>query len=298
MSQPQPRAPNLEPEQLLHGHKQKVYHCADLRDPTVDGHFLSYLTILDYPNSDSALTLLRTLAKITCAAMGRHQIEVPVFAEYNAGSCYPLGQNIITPAKRSDLGQPVLGKSREIGVQLRMDDNPERFRPLEDLLCILCHELAHCSHAEHDLPFLRQWWNFMKEVEHDLGGKMRISRGANLCVPITTRKLKWLQWEDRAVANGQGGKSWDPSQKAIEAARNWERVYWDFHVTREEFYDIRVQEHIETSFDRHLEKQLAETSNPEMMMKYCTPKYKATWVARAKKVCLHDRKRKQERKLE
>jgi hypothetical protein len=183
-----------------------------------------------------------------------------------------------------------------------MDDNPGQLRSLEDLLCILRHELAHCSHKGHDLPFLRRWLELMEEVEHDLGGKMRISRGGPAGTfgnPIYTRQLKWLQWEDRAVANGQGEKSWEPSQKAIQAARNWETVYWRFHATREDFYNTGLEEHIEASFNRHSEKQLAETSNPEMMMKYCTPEYKATWIARLKEKCLEqDRKLKQELKLE
>jgi hypothetical protein len=77
---------NLEHDkELIHGHRQSITHCSDLREPNSDGRFLSYLTILDCADSASALTLLRTLAKITCAALGRCQIDVPMLTEMGVG---------------------------------------------------------------------------------------------------------------------------------------------------------------------------------------------------------------------
>jgi hypothetical protein len=63
-----------------------------------------------------------------------------------------------------------------IRIMLRDPQNPAKFLPLEVLLYLMCHELAHCWHLEHFVSFIKEWKRQMDQMERDLVGTYKIQR--------------------------------------------------------------------------------------------------------------------------
>jgi hypothetical protein len=69
-------------------------------------------------------------------------------------------------------------KSKCIGLKLCVHDDPQNIHPLEVILDVLCHELAHCfpirTEDYHGYDFQLMWQQLVAEVENDLNQHVRI----------------------------------------------------------------------------------------------------------------------------
>jgi hypothetical protein len=66
--------------------------------------------------------------------------------------------------------------SNVICITLRRHNDLSKFYTLEQLLDVLCHELAHCWHIGHAFNFQLQWASLVREVENDVGERLQIKR--------------------------------------------------------------------------------------------------------------------------
>ncbi|KAH7093360.1 WLM domain-containing protein [Paraphoma chrysanthemicola] len=142
---------------------RNIYKTHELPDAhkSLDGKFTSYSTLKYLPDEEKALKLLRTLACIVQPVMSHHKIVAHALHEriYD-GECDIIAINYVrkddqgTYIRSADTG---LYTSIVLSITLRRHKDPSKFYTLEELLDILCHELAHCWHVGHKFNFHLQW---------------------------------------------------------------------------------------------------------------------------------------------
>jgi hypothetical protein len=145
-------------------------------DRTLDGEFAAYSVFTHVPDHFTALTLLRTLASIVAPLMVRHGFEINLLEETYASN-RELGRNLFTAEHDHDNEVNNPHKSHTIQIRLRNETVPDMYLSLGELLCTLCHELAHCWYLEHEQVFYMKWIELMNEVTQDLEGSVIIDWG-------------------------------------------------------------------------------------------------------------------------
>jgi hypothetical protein len=145
----------------------------------LDGHVDLYRIIAGLPHGSKAIQLLRTLAAIAKPFMRRYNIRIPRFAEL-----HPHRENLVLG--RNDFGvymgymgykpRRLHHGTNTISIRLRNEFDITEFLPLEELVNILCHELAHIWYFRHGLRFHWSWKTNMDEVEQILDCKIKIKR--------------------------------------------------------------------------------------------------------------------------
>jgi hypothetical protein len=202
------------------------------------GCFDSFFTPTGLPNEDQALTLLRTISAILSPCMSAHGIELHRLAEIKPDDKPNDRGFSSSPGTKN--GTRVFDEDTQIyptnhiALRLRDDQGPKNFHPLEVLLDAACHELAHCWVFEHNLEFLRRWEALVDEVENDLSCKIFIARGAG----VYAAQLRWLRWkDDDENVTKEKVKQRNPSIRAIAAAQDWERRFWNFDALDIQFED-------------------------------------------------------------
>jgi hypothetical protein len=113
-------------------------------------------TYTDLPDQLKAEKLLRTLAIITRPAMKRHHLSIPVLSELLPSRDWNADNMIGPPGEVPQKDKYGYYKSIGIRIKLRDEHDPTKFLSLEYLLGIMCHELAHCWHADHEMSFIEQ----------------------------------------------------------------------------------------------------------------------------------------------
>jgi len=232
------------------------YYCEEIpgAGELLDGYFLQYATIQEFPRENMALTLLRTLAAIVRPIMTRHKVKIDLLSEldyqapmhgFNKERWRPDASRLIVAGRRDTM---------EVSIKLRHRGDPAVFLPLDRILSSVLHELAHCWCGDHGLQFLRKWRDLIDEVQIDLGGKIRIPYGAS----VYEAQLRWLSWEDDTASKE---KTHDSCPRAIQAARNWETKHWGFKYIRMDFKD-----EIGDKFDQHFEAELGEGLEAGLVM--------------------------------
>lgn len=108
------------------------------------------------PNQDKARAMLQRLAEDrgVCAVMEKHKFKVGVLGE-------------LDPAMNTDHEKRRLGVNTGMGqvIQLRLrTDDYGGFCNYKEVRNVLCHELAHNVHSEHDANF----WKLTRQLEREV----------------------------------------------------------------------------------------------------------------------------------
>jgi hypothetical protein len=185
-------------------------------DRTLDGEFGAYSVFTHVPNHFTALNLLRILASIVALVMTRHGLEIDLLEESYASN-RELGRNLFTAEYHPDNKTHNPHKSYTVQIRVRHETVSDMYLSLGELLCTLCHELAHCWYLEHEQVFYMKWIELMNEVIQDLEGSVIIDWG---CGP-DAQMLRGFR-EDPGLRLDNGDR------KAMTAAKDWVDFYWEF----------------------------------------------------------------------
>jgi hypothetical protein len=106
--------------------------------------FGRYATLPEFSNRMEAIILLETQDAILKSYMTFAEIKVPLLEELRPNNIEKVHGDICT----DDNGKPL-----RIRIQLRAESDPSKFKPLNDLLGSMYHELGHCSSMDHSDRF-------------------------------------------------------------------------------------------------------------------------------------------------
>lgn len=95
------------------------------------------------PREAEALLLLKTVGHLVKPIMKQRGWKVDVLSEFCLPQSQFLGLN--------------LGRGQTIFLCLRDFDNEQEFRPLDDIVDTMLHELGHMVHEGHALNFCMLW---------------------------------------------------------------------------------------------------------------------------------------------
>jgi hypothetical protein len=172
----------------------------------LDGNFGRYSILSGYANKDDALLLLRTLAAILLPYMKYAGIHVHLFGELDPIlHASILGEYHI----QSD------SQIKRIRIKLRHNADHSKFKPLNELLGTMCHELAHCKSITHDITF---WVNCKLIIDW-----VELSLGRRIIIPRQEPELRQLQWADDLYAPIMEDIGVPESDSAKQAAWSWEK---------------------------------------------------------------------------
>jgi hypothetical protein len=161
--------------------------------PNLDGEFLQYSVSGNAPQKPSACILLRTLAAIVVPLMRRHllrsKIDLPIVLE----EFFPQNPNLLGIYQEEN--DPTTGAFdfSTIFLRLRSPHDWTTFMPLGEILCTLCHELAHSWYLNHSDLFYFKWKDLMQELNEDLEGMLIIDPGPGRDAEI----LQGLEYDSR-----------------------------------------------------------------------------------------------------
>lgn len=149
---------DYEALQLEREHKAAVREKAarQLAAEKTEWHFHSYRALPQFRDAQRAMEILQRLGTDPgfVAVMQKHKWKVGVLSEM-----YPDGKVGVDPV--CVLGVNI-NKGQEISLRLRTDDL-QGFRKYDEIRKVLCHELSHMVHSEHDKDF----YQLMRQIEKE-----------------------------------------------------------------------------------------------------------------------------------
>ncbi|KAK9371067.1 WLM domain-containing protein [Lipomyces kononenkoae] len=151
------------------------------------------------PNPEKSLALLERLKEDrgVQAVMKKYKWSIPILTE-------------LDPASNSSHDSKLLGLNRNKGevieLRLRMDDY-DGWRDFKSVRKVLCHELAHNVHSEHD----RQFWELTKTLEREVveldpfgGGGHKLTNEEFYTLPDEEEYEDSGGWEGGSFVLGSG----------------------------------------------------------------------------------------------
>ena len=115
-----------------------------------DSHFGEYGVLQHLPRKDQALQIIKKAASMVKPIMRKRGWRVGVLEEFLPDEANLLGLNI--------------NRTQRILIRLRYHNDPSLFRPWEDIMDTLLHELCHIVWGPHDHKF-HGLWNELRD-EH------------------------------------------------------------------------------------------------------------------------------------
>ena len=117
-----------------------------------DAGVLEYVHEKSLPREAEALQLLKTVGCLVKPIMKQRGWKIDLLSEFFFPQYLLLGIN--------------LGRGERVFLCLRDFDNEQEFRPLDDIVDTMLHELGHMVHAGHALDFCMLW----KQLREDFKG--------------------------------------------------------------------------------------------------------------------------------